>query len=61
MSESNIIRYHDHEKAAKCWARDAKWANEAQAKLRAPDLIPNLPPDTAPSEMPYWAPVDDPA
>lgn len=34
---SNVIRWHDHEKAAKCWASEAKYR-----RMVANGLVPEL-------------------
>lgn len=54
-----VIRWHDHEKAAACWATEAKYR-----RMIANGIIPapvEMPSDVDPFDYAYFAPEQDPA
>lgn len=54
-----VIRWHDHEKAARCWATEAKYRRMVANGLVPKPIEMAVFEDTAPCE--YQAPEQDPA
>lgn len=53
-----VIRWHDHDRAAKCWATEAKYRRLVANGL-APRIDPEMPCDVNPFDGDYFAPEQD--